>query len=253
MRNVLVRSAKGLFRMAGLEVRNRRSVYVDHLQDLARILDVVPEPVILDVGANRGDTVAEYRKVFAGAQIHAFEPTPEMSAKLVDRFQSDAKVRVVAQAVSDQPGTTTFHLASNSVMNSILPYAVADGQYHGVTQQQRIEVPTTTITDYCEERHISTGHILKLDIEGSEKLALAGARPMLDEGRIESIYFEIHFFSLCLGQSNFGELEAVLHSSGYRLYGFYEMTRESNGCLDYYNALYINPQVHARLNPHYLY
>lgn len=253
MRNILVRIAKELFRMVGMEVRNRRTVYVDHLQDLARIFDLVPEPVILDVGANRGDTVAEFRKVFPGAQIHAFEPTPKLSVELAERFQSDAKTRVIAQAVSDQIGTTILHIMSNSVMNSILPFTVADSQYYGITQQQRVEVPTITITDYCNEFHIEIVHILKLDIQGSEKFALSGARPLLEKGRIEAIYFEIHFFPLYMGQSSFGELEIFLRSAGYRLYGFYEMNRESNGCLDYCNALYLSSQVYDRLNKNYLY
>lgn len=253
MRNSLAKLAKSLFRMGGLEVRNRRFLYVDPLEDLANILKDVPEPVILDVGANRGDTVADYRRVFERSWVHAFEPTPEMSSNLIRRFCNDPRVKVVAQAVSDKVGTTTFHLMSNSVMNSVLPYRDSAGSYYGVTQKERIDVRTTTIAKYCEAAGIERVQLLKLDIQGAEKLALAGAQAMLAASAIDAIYFEIQFFPLYSGQTCFGDLEAMLRLAGYRLFGFYEMNRERNGSLDFCNALYLSAETYARLNPHYLY
>jgi FkbM family methyltransferase len=256
LKGSLVRLAKSLFRTAGLEVRNRRTVYVDPREDLARILAGVAEPVIFDVGANRGDTVAEYRETFPTARIHAFEPTPNLSAKLGERFQSDQRVKVIAQAVSDRKGTTMFHVASNSIMNSMLPLAACNeavGEYYGVVQQQHIEVPTTTIMAYIAECGIQNVHLLKLDIGCAEKLALAGARPTLEARQIDAVYLEIHFYPIYAGQTNFGDLEAILLPAGYRLYGLYEINRESNGCLDSFNALYVSPQTYARLDKHYLY
>lgn len=252
MSNLLKPIATALLNKAGLDLRNRRFAYINPLEDLARILDGTPAPTILDVGANRGDTVAEYRKLFPESQIHAFEPTPELVAELKNRFQADSHVKVVPLAVSNEIGTTKFYLMSADVLNSMMPLET-DKNYHGATQEKFIDVSTTTIVDYCNASAISSIQILKLDIQGAEKLALVGAKSMIDSGSIDSIYLEITFASAYSDQTTFLDIASVLQAANYRLYGFYELNRESNGSLDFCNALYLSPQVYSKLNPHYLY
>lgn len=252
MSNLLKPIATALLNKAGLDLRNRRFAYINPLEDLARILDGTPAPTILDVGANRGDTVAEYRKLFPESQIHAFEPTPELVDELTARFRTDSRVKVVPLAVSSEVGTTKFYCMSENVMNSMISL-VSDKSYHGATNEKSIDVQTTTITDYCRKSGITSVQILKLDIQGAEKLALAGAKSMIESGQIDTIYLEIFFASAYSDQTTFSEISSVLHTANYRLYGFYELNRESNGSLDFCNALYLSPQVYSKLNPHYLY
>jgi len=48
---------------------------------------------ILDIGANDGDSVAEFQRLFAGGTIHSFEPLPEVYARLRERArQTPGKV-----------------------------------------------------------------------------------------------------------------------------------------------------------------
>src|SRR5689334_18893057 len=49
-------------------------------------------PVIFDLGANRGDTVATYRELFPKANIYAFEPFPGSFDCLKGRFGTDKGV-----------------------------------------------------------------------------------------------------------------------------------------------------------------
>jgi len=51
---------------------------------------------ILDIGANDGDSVAEFQRLFAGGTIHSFEPLPEVYARLRERArQTPGPCRVV--------------------------------------------------------------------------------------------------------------------------------------------------------------
>ncbi|MCE9607061.1 MAG: FkbM family methyltransferase, partial [Planctomycetia bacterium] len=101
--------------------------------------------------------------------------------------------------------------------------------------------------------NIARVHLLKLDIQGAEKLALAGARPMLESADIDCIYLEVHFSQVYTEQTTFGEIETVLKNHGYHLYGFYELTREGNGCLDFCNALYLSSPRYRSTDQHYLF
>jgi FkbM family methyltransferase len=236
-----------------LELRNRRFAYTNPLEDVSRILAGVANPVIFDVGANRGDTVAEYQQLFPDAHIYAFEPTPELVDALNKRFQDCHAVKVIPKALSDTDGIITFHLMSNNVINSILPLQSSGGEYYGVTEEKKIEVSTTTGMKYCAESCISRIHFLKLDVQGAEKLVLEGFKGMLEKAQIEIIYLELTFSRIYKMQTTFGDIENIMDNSGYRLYGFYDFNREGNGCLDYCNALYVSPEVYTHLNSRYLY
>jgi hypothetical protein len=47
-----------------------------------------------------------------------------------------------------------------------------------------------TLDEYCREKNISRIDFLKLDVEGHELKALAGAKEMLSAGKIDRIQFE---------------------------------------------------------------
>jgi len=51
-------------------------------------------------------------------------------------------------------------------------------------------VVVSTIDDYCSENAIKHIHLLKIDIEGHELDALAGARRMFDKKSIDIVTFE---------------------------------------------------------------
>jgi FkbM family methyltransferase len=253
MRQVFKNWINGFLQKIDLEIRNRRFAYVTALEDIARILNGVINPVIFDVGANRGDTVAAYKEVFPGAQIHAFEPTPELIDTLNKRFLNFSDITIVPNALSNADGTITFHLMSTNVFNSILPLQGRDGEYYGATEKQEVQVKAITGTRYCNENKIPKIDLLKLDIQGAEKLALAGMKALFEAAQISMIYLELTFVPAYEEQTSFGEIEKFMNSFGYRLYGFYDFSRESNGCLDYCNALYISPKLYAQINPHYLF
>ena len=42
----------------------------------------IENPIILDIGANVGQTIIKYQKLFPKAEIHSFEPIPEVFENL---------------------------------------------------------------------------------------------------------------------------------------------------------------------------
>jgi precorrin-6B methylase 2 len=66
------------------------------------------DPVILDIGANAGDTTLEILRVMPNAKIYAFEPDP----RAIEQFKASVKsanVRLFECAVGDRNGTIVFH------------------------------------------------------------------------------------------------------------------------------------------------
>jgi FkbM family methyltransferase len=253
MKQLFQRSVRAVLKKLDLDIRNRKFAYTDPLEDVARILAEFEHPVIFDVGANRGDTAAKYQQLFPNADIYAFEPTPELVDTLNQRFQNCQTIKVVPKALSDTNGTIIFHLMSNNVTNSILPLQSSNGAYYNITEKQTIQVETNTGEYYCREHNISKIHFLKLDVQGAERFVLTGFQEMIEKALIEVIYLELTFSSIYKKQTTFGDIESIMNSFGYRLYGLYDFNRESNGCLDYCNALYVSPQMYTQMDSHYLF
>jgi FkbM family methyltransferase len=253
MKSLMKNLVRNLLRNFELDIRNSRFAYTSALEDIVRILETVEQPVIFDVGANRGDTVATYKKLLPNATIYAFEPTPELIDILTKRFFGCPDITIVPEALSDTEGMITFYLMSNNVINSMSPLHGKDGEYYGVRERQEIEVKTRTGSEYCIENKISKIDFLKLDIQGAEKRALAGLKSMIETAQISVIYLELTFVPIYETQTTFGEIETFMNSYGYHLYGFYDFNRESNGCLDHCDVLYISPKTYEKINPHYLF
>lgn len=68
-------------------------------------------PVILDIGANDGETTADFLRQFPGARIAAFEPDPRAIRKFKARI-NDSRVRLYETAIGAVDGRAEFHVSS---------------------------------------------------------------------------------------------------------------------------------------------
>ncbi|MEH2510511.1 FkbM family methyltransferase [Nitrobacteraceae bacterium AZCC 1564] len=72
----------------------------------------IGDGLIIDVGANRGQSTAAFKSQAPKARIFAFEPEPRSAARLSERFRDDAFVTVQDCALGAQSGTITFFVPS---------------------------------------------------------------------------------------------------------------------------------------------
>jgi FkbM family methyltransferase len=134
--------------------------------------------VILDCGANIGVTVRE--ELSAGAkQIVAIEPGPENLECLRRNYPDEIKsgrVVVYPKGVWDKEDFLTFRVdPKNSAADSFVI------QREGAVELEK--VPLTTIDKLVNELKLERVDYVKLDIEGAEPKALAGAHDTLAKWR----------------------------------------------------------------------
>jgi FkbM family methyltransferase len=139
-------------------------------------LELRPDDVVLDVGANIGwYSLLIGRRAPPGVQMFAFEPAPANYDLLVENLRRNgiSAVTPVQAAVGQQPGRATLHLygESNRGRNSLLH----------VHEGPTVDVAVVRLDDFCREHAITERPIafLKLDVEGYEYFALQGATETL--------------------------------------------------------------------------
>ena len=162
-------------------------------REFERIGANVDEPVVLEIGANRGyyaflaaDTLGD------DARILAFEPDPSNFEGLckgieANRFDTISPQRI---AVGDKDTTETLNLAASSNSHTLQTVSADDDKYTGET----VQTPVRRIQTLTEEADISPGDvdIVRMDIEGYESAAFDGMRELLATNSDLLVFVELH-------------------------------------------------------------
>jgi FkbM family methyltransferase len=137
---------------------------------------IVPGMSVIDVGANIGYfTMLAAHLVGAKGRVMAFEPNSENNRLLLLSRAENAfdQVQLLPLALSDRCGSATFSVAMGS--NGGLRPQEDETLY---SPQCEI-VPTMRLDDV----YAGSVDFIKMDIEGAEALALAGAQRILSDSR----------------------------------------------------------------------
>lgn len=130
-----------------------------------------------DAGASYGFyTMLAGEFIGAGGEIHAFEPIPEIHARLAANAPG---ARVVDAALWDRSGKATMHRNPISEsFNTLEGEAAAATAPPGMTE---LEVGCVTLDEYAKTRRPPT--VIKIDVEGGEKRLIAGGAATLRSAR----------------------------------------------------------------------
>jgi len=154
------------------------------------VLELAPdgELHVADVGANVGLwsrsllVAASTAGRAADVRLHAFEPDAGAYARL-ERALHGALAVLSPVALSDRPGTSTFHTVGPAAGTNSLHLAPG-------TLATAAPVSTITLDSYAAQSGLSRFALVKIDTEGHDLTVLRGARAMLAEHRISVVQFE---------------------------------------------------------------
>lgn len=189
------------------------------LDDVRVFLPGFATRVILDVGANVGQSAAEFAAAFPQAEIHCFEPVAGTFAELSARFEGQELVHCSCCALGAERGEATIAVHRGSTLSALMTGPVPDG-----VPTEQVEI--STVDAVCAERGIAHVDILKVDTEGHDLDVLFGAQGMLERKTVALVTVEAGMNPENGLHVPFETLKAHLESVGYRLFGIYEQKEE---------------------------
>lgn len=209
--------------------RKDRISHVNLEQDL-RVLLPQAGALMFDVGANKGQTIAMFRRTFNQPVIHAFEPNKSLvETVLTPAHAGNSKVVINAAALGAENGSLTFNECENNELSSFLPMeSSAQNPFKDDVIKASTTVPVWTLDGYVSEHKLSPLVLLKIDTQGFDLQVLQGARQQLSAGRISLVMLEINFVPMYVGQPTFGQVDAFLREHGYALVDMYEKIYQNN-------------------------
>lgn len=212
---------RAALRAAGLEVRRvSREPGRDAFEDMKRICRPSGRPVVFDVGANEGQTVANFRTAFPDATVHAFEPGMVAFEVLRTRHAATPGVELNNLALGARKESREFIENTHSVMSSFLETG-PDGWGE---ERSRRALDVQTIDDYCTQKGIGHIDVLKSDTQGYDLEVLRGGLGMIRLGAVSFVLLEVTFAKLYEGLPRFDEIYGFLADNGYRLVAMYRTT-----------------------------
>lgn len=131
--------------------------------------------VVIDVGAHLG-TFTRIALQHGARQVVAIEPDPVNAACFNRTFAgeiADQRVRLVEAAAWHSPGTLEFEAGGAS----------QTGHVAGSHTATSVAVRAVTLDGLVDELGLDRVDFIKMDIEGAERYALAGARKLLTAHR----------------------------------------------------------------------
>jgi len=149
-----------------------------------------PPYCIFDVGSNKGQFLQLILENLAADdfRIHCFEPGHETFKMLAESFNKDERIKLNNIGLGKQTGEAVLHYDNCGSGLASLTKRKLD--HFSIDFSKSEKVVINTIDDYCEENAIDHIHLLKIDIEGHELDALAGAKRMFAARSIDIVTFE---------------------------------------------------------------
>jgi FkbM family methyltransferase len=171
-----------------------------------------PGDVVVDVGASIGVVALLAARI--GCRVLAIEPERSNYDRLrANVLLNDLQIETLQLAITDHRGMATLYVFPPHRRGH---HTLAPSDAAIATQT----VECTTIDDILEREGIDHVDLLKIDVEGAEPEALAGAAQSLAGGAIRRIVFEIAREPLLRMGHQIEEVIGPLRAAGYSIRSF---------------------------------
>ena len=179
-------------------------------------------PLILEVGANTGQSTSEFLQVFPNPRIFCFEPEPR-AIEIFKRNIHSPAVTLHEIAIGSYNGDITFNQSSgkNGYENWNQSGSIRTPKQHtkiwpDVTFQTQIEVPIMRLDDWAAQNQIEGADFIWADVQGAEGDLIIGAKNLLSYTKF--FYTEYGFSELYEGQLSLDQVCEALFDSGHVLW-----------------------------------
>lgn len=212
---------------------------ITDLQFISRKLNINIETVY-DVGANIGDTVRVFHRLFPAAAIHAFEPNPTVFNNLKTRCKHIKSIVLNNVGVGDIDGNLTLNRHKNSGATSFKDPNTETNPLYNSKIIDKIDVPVITLESYFENSKQHSIDLLKIDVEGFEMEVLKGISSVILENKVKIIFIEANLVEKMLGQGLIENIIDFLRQKNFTLYNIYTQQETKLRQLNIANLIFIN-------------
>lgn len=188
--------------------------------------------IIFDVGANVGQTSADFAAHCPRATIHSFEPVASSYQALVKAVPATVHCHNIALGAED--GEVHFRSVAKSVTNHVID--------DPAKTKHPVEIVRIRAGDsFCHEHGVPRIDYLKIDTEGHDLQVLVGFTSLLRRSAIAFLQVEAGMNSLNTRHVSLATMQGFLEPLGYHLHQISGQVQEKDSCvLRRCNAVFVS-------------
>ena len=185
-------------------------------------------PIIFDVGGNKGQMIRNFKIIFPKSMIHVFEPIREETEKLKEIYKNDHSIKINCTAVGDKNETKKFYKTYNTGTSSFLRIKPNTYWINRKANKHKmrikdysfdpVDTQIITLDDYAKINNIDNIDILKIDTQGYEDKVLNGSLQLIKNKKIKIIQLELMLSDIYEKTLSFHEIEKYLIQGDYKLF-----------------------------------
>ncbi len=210
-------------------------------------------PTIIDVGANKGQTIDFFKKIFINPKIYAYEPSDQYKI-LKRKYIKNKKILISNYAIHNKKGKKIFYSHSFksrdiSQLSGFYKINKKSKDHIKINSSKRKEilkninhssiVNCITLDELIKNQKID---LLKIDTQGNELNVLKGAKKLLTKTKFVKLeimlydYYEIKF--------TFSDLDLFLNKFNFKIFNVLEVNQNPvNFKTDWIEVLYYNTKI----------
>ncbi len=181
---------------------------------------------IIDVGANKGQSIDFFLKINPNAAFDSFEPNKKLFVYLQNKYQTKENIKLHNFGASNIKGELVFHenildeTSTFEELNLDSKYLEKKAKVLGVTKENIIvdnyKVEVIRLIDFLKENPNKEFDVLKIDVEGHELQCLQGLFVNSNEVLpIRFIQLESHNDDMYLINNQHQDIESILNKNGF--------------------------------------
>jgi FkbM family methyltransferase len=180
---------------------------------------------VIDVGAHRGQFALFASVRFPSAHLYCVEPQDEARA-CIEAVIPLRRLTTIAYAVGVREEVASLHVTSRSDSSSLrTPTALAGQAFAGAKTVSTHAVKVRRLDDVLSGEAAPTPPILlKIDVQGAEYEALAGAPLLL--ATVHTVLVEVSFREFYAGQKLAADVVRLLGEQGFSWHGVYSISQD---------------------------
>lgn len=200
-----------------------------NIDDLLKI-KIDENPVIFDVGGNKGQSVTKFKKIFKKPIIHTFEPIESEFKIIKEKFKNDENVKLNNYALGEARGEKDFNISAQTGASSFNKInmnsrwiEVRSKEYKTSINKfvSSTKVKISTLDDYFLNNNVDKIDLLKIDTQGYEDKVLEGSMSTLKRNKVKAIVTELMFDNVYDKYFTFSDIEKYLLPNDFRMVGIY--------------------------------
>ncbi len=184
--------------------------------------------VIFDIGSCDGLDSIKYSRFFPNSIVYSFEPLTKNFEEINRNIAvyKEKNIKPINKALSDVKGLAEFHVSSGkpedlkvegwdfgNKSSSLLEPDKTLEIHPWLKFEEKIEVETITISNFCNENSINEIDFIHMDVQGAELKVLSGTLDMIS--KIKMIWLEVENVELYKSQPIKKDIEFFMKNKGF--------------------------------------